>query len=70
MSHTLTIRLPKGLATWLEDTAARLGVSQGRLVRDELERAKSRGAGKPFMRLAGSVRGPRDLSARKGFSRS
>lgn len=68
MSHTLTIRLSKELADWLEETSARTGVSQGRLVRDQLERARAGGGGRSFMRLAGRVRGPRNLSARKGFS--
>jgi hypothetical protein len=35
-----------------------------------LERARAAGSGRPFMRLAGSVRGPKDLSTRKGFSPS
>ena len=69
MSHTLTIRLTNELAAWLEETAARTGVSQGRIVREQLERAKSGGPVRPFMRLAGSIKGPRDLSSRKGFSR-
>lgn len=69
MSHTLTIRLDKDLANWLEAESNRTGVPQGKIVREELERArKSRGA-RPFMRLAGTVDGPRDLSRRKGFSR-
>jgi len=68
MSHTLTIRLEKDLAEWLEDEAAKTGVSQGRIVREQLEKARAASA-QPFMRLAGSVRGPRDLSTRKGFSR-
>jgi hypothetical protein len=70
MGQTITIRLTKELAEWLAQTAAETGVSQGRLVRDQLERAKAAAAKQAFMRLAGTVRGPRDLSARKGFSRS
>jgi predicted transcriptional regulator len=69
MSHTITIRLSKDLAAWLERVAAETGVSQGRLVRDQLERARAN-APRSFMRLAGSVRGPKDLSRRKGFSRA
>jgi hypothetical protein len=69
MGHTITIRLTKELAQWLEETAARTGVSQGRIVRDQLERARSGGGDRRFLRLAGSVKGARDLSARKGFSR-
>jgi predicted DNA-binding ribbon-helix-helix protein len=68
MSHTITIRLNKELATWLEETAARSGVSQGQLVREQLEKAKAAGARQSFMRLAGAMRGPKDLSQRKGYS--
>lgn len=69
MSHTITVRLTKELAAWLGQEAAQTGVSQGKIVRDQLDQARSRGARQSFMRLAGSVRGPRDLSARQGFSR-
>jgi hypothetical protein len=70
MSHTITIRINKELADWLEQTAAKTGVSQGRLVREQLEKARTNTSAKTFMRLAGSVRGlPRNLSTRKGFSR-
>jgi hypothetical protein len=67
MSKTITVRLGKELAAWLGDVAARTGVPQGKIVRDQLERAKA-GGSPSFMRLAGRVRGPRDLSSRKGFS--
>jgi len=70
MGLTLTIRLSKELAAWLETTAAKSGVSQGKLVRDQLEKARANSGAQAFMRLAGTVRGPKDLSARKGFSRS
>jgi hypothetical protein len=68
MSHTITVRLDKELAAWLEETAARTGVSQGRIIREELERARA-GSRRSFLRLAGTVSGARDLSSRKGFSR-
>lgn len=68
MGHTLTVRLDKNLAAWLEAEAARTGVSQGKIVRDELERARKTRGSKPFMRLAGTIDGPKDLSQRKGFS--
>jgi hypothetical protein len=71
MSHTITVRLNKGLAEWLAGTAARTGVPQGKVIRDQLEKAKASAGGQPYMRLAGSIRGlPKDLSRRKGFSRS
>jgi len=69
MSRTITVRLDKDLADWLEETAKRSGLSQGKLVRDRLEEARSSGAMQGFMRLAGSVKGPKDLSHRKGFTR-
>ena len=69
MSHTITIRLSEDMAAWLEHAAAKTGVSQGKIVRDQLERARASSSRQSFMRLAGSVRGPRDLSSRKGFSR-
>ena len=70
MSHTITVRLSKNLATWLEETAVQLGVSQGQFIREQLEKAKARDSGRSFMRLAGAVRGPKKLSTRRGFSRS
>ena len=70
MSQTITVRLTKELAAWLEHAAATTGVSQGRIVRDQLEKARTSRPGQSFMRLAGVVRGPRDLSTRRGFSRS
>ena len=69
MSHTITVRLTHELAEWLEETAARTGISQGQLVREQIEKAKAATASRAFLRLAGSVRGPRDLSRRKGFSK-
>ena len=70
MSHTITVRLSKEIAEWLDSVSARTGLSQGKIIRDQLERARSADSGKSFLRLAGIVRGPRELSARKGFSRS
>ncbi len=70
MGHTITVRLNEELAEWLERESRRTGVSQGRIVRDQLERAKASASAQSFMRLAGVVRGgPRDVSTRKGFSR-
>ena len=69
MSNTLTIRLPEELLEWLRDTSERTGVPVGRLVRDQLETAKSDAGNQRFMRHAGTFTGPKDLSARKGYSR-
>jgi hypothetical protein len=69
MGHTLTIRLDKDLAQWLEAESAKTGLSQGRIVREQLEKARATSE-KPWMRLAGSIRGgPPDVSTRKGFSK-
>ena len=70
MGHTITVRLTKDLAEWLDETARRAGVPMGRIVREELERARAASARQSFLRLAGSVRGPWDLSSRKGFTRA
>ena len=64
----MTVRLDKTLADWLEEESRKTGESQGKIVRDQLERAKA-SSRQSFMRLAGSTRGPKDLSRRKGFSR-
>ena len=70
MGHTLTVRLDADLAAWLEQEAEQSGVSQGKIVRDELEQARARASAQSFMRLAGAIRGgPKDVSSRKGFSR-
>ncbi len=71
MSHSITVRLDEELASWLEKTAQQTGLSQGQVVRNQLVMAKAANANRAFMKLAGTVRGlPRNLSSRKGFSRS
>jgi len=67
MSNTLTIRLPADLAEWLDQASQRTGVPKGRIVREELSKART-SARQPFLRLAGTVAGPSNLSRRKGFS--
>jgi predicted DNA-binding protein len=68
MGNTITVRLPDHLAEWLEQTARKTGVPKGHIVREELERAKN--SEEPaFLRWAGAIAGPSDLSQRKGFSR-
>ena len=69
MRNTISVRLPDDLAEWLSSTARRTGVAKGRIVRQQLENARS-GEKRPFLRLAGAVSGPADLSKRKGFSRT
>ena len=70
MGNTITVRLSKELAEWLEAAASKTGVAQGKIIRDQLEKAKAGDSSRPYMRLAGAVRGPKDLSRRKGFTRS
>ena len=68
MSNTITVRLPEDLAEWLSFTARRTGVPKGQIIREEIEKARN-SEKRPFLRLAGAVDGPADLSTRKGFSR-
>ncbi len=70
MSQTITVRLSKELAVWLQHAAAKTGVPQGKIIRDQLESARASSSRQSFMRLAGAVRGPKGLSSRKGFSRA
>jgi hypothetical protein len=70
MSHTITVRIQGTLAEWLDQQSAKSGESKGKIIRDQLERARTDAAAKPFMRLAGTIRGSRNLSRRRGFSRT
>jgi Ribbon-helix-helix domain len=69
MSNTLTIRLPEEMLAWLKETSRQTGIPVGRLIREQLESAKAQGGKPPFMRHAGTMSGPPDLSSRKGYSR-
>jgi hypothetical protein len=68
MSNRIMIRIPDDLAQWLDETARKSGLPKGRIVRNELEKARKAGS-QPFLRLAGTVAGPANLSTRKSFSR-
>lgn len=68
MSNTVTVRLPPDLANWLAAAARRRGVPRGRIIKDQLEQARKNASHQAFMKLAGMVRGPKNLSSRKGFS--
>jgi predicted DNA-binding protein len=70
MSHTITVRLQDELADWLEKTARKTGVPAGRIVREQLEKAQKASGDQKFLRLAGKIRGPADLSSREGFGRA
>jgi Ribbon-helix-helix protein, copG family len=69
MGHTLSIRINDDLDAWIEETAQKRGISKGKLIRNQLELGRKRAGERAFMRLAGAVSGPKDLSARKGFSK-
>ena len=68
MRNTITVRLPDDLAEWLTETSQKTGIPQGRIVRQQLEKARA-GKSRSFLKLAGSISGPANLSARKGFSK-
>ncbi|MCP5110393.1 MAG: ribbon-helix-helix domain-containing protein [bacterium] len=68
MRTTITVRLPDDLAEWLSETARNTGLPVSRIVRDQLERARNQHDNRPYLRHAGAVSGPPDLSSRKGFS--
>jgi hypothetical protein len=61
--------MPDDLARWLAETSRKTGIPVGRLIREQLEKARKEENEPAFMRYAGTVEGPRDLSAKKGFSR-
>lgn len=65
----LTLRVPQELADWLAEESRRTGIPIGRLVREQIEKARAGRGSRSFMRHAGVLAGPRDLSSRKGFSR-
>lgn len=70
MSHTISVRLTTELAEWLEEKSRRTGLPAGRIIRHQLERARSEAGSQRFLRHAGKISGARDLSSRKGFARS
>ncbi len=71
MSHTLTIRLTDELLEWLRERSRQSGIPVGRIIREQIESAKSNGGKQRFLRHAGAIKGGApDLSSRKGFSRS
>lgn len=70
MSHTISVRLTPELAEWLQEKSRRTGLPAGRIIRQQLERARSEVGNQAFLRHAGKISGPQDLSSRKGFARS
>jgi hypothetical protein len=69
MEDTITIRITSDLSAWLKSTSRKTGVPVSKLVRDHLERAKQETGDKPFLRYAGIMSGPPDLSSRKGYAK-
>jgi predicted transcriptional regulator len=69
MSHTITVRLTEELAGWLAETARRTGRPAGRIIREQLEQARAQSGNQRFLRHAGKLSGPADLSSRRGFER-
>jgi hypothetical protein len=45
------------------------GIPKGQFIREQLERVRVNTKQKRFMRLAGVIDGPPDLSSRKGYAR-
>ena len=68
MRNTFSVRLPEDLAEWLEKAAEKAKVSQGSIIREQLEIARA-SEDRPFLRLAGRISGDPNLSTRKGFSK-
>jgi predicted DNA-binding protein len=68
MSHTVSIRIPESMNRRLEERAKRTGRTRSAVVKEALERSLEVEP-KPFMALAGSLDGTRNLSKRKGISK-
>ncbi|MFO0713441.1 MAG: ribbon-helix-helix protein, CopG family [Sandaracinus sp.] len=69
MRETLTVRIDREQAEWLEQTAERTGRSIAAIVREQIDLARRAPAEKRFMRLAGAVEGDAGASQRRGFSK-
>ena len=57
------------LLAWLKEVSRRTGLPVGRIIRQQLESAKSGKGNQRFLQHAGKINGSSDLSSRKGFSR-
>jgi len=68
MSKILSLRLPPDLAAWLSETSRKTGLPAGRIIRQQLERARAEERKQKFLRHAGKISGPKDLSGRRSFS--
>jgi hypothetical protein len=70
MRKTLTIRLGEEQEAWISRLSKQTGRPRGESVRQQIDRAMAEPRAQRFMRLAGTVSGPPDLSRRKGFAPS
>jgi post-segregation antitoxin (ccd killing protein) len=70
MSNTLTVRLPEDLIERLREKSRRSGLPVNRVVRQSLEKTLNKNAEPAWMKYAGTISGPKNLSSRKGYSRS
>jgi hypothetical protein len=68
MNNTITLRLPEDLAQWLDQESKTTGLPKGRIVREQLERLRTKQARQPFLDLAGSIESTPGLSRKKGFN--
>jgi ribbon-helix-helix CopG family protein len=70
MGNTLTVRLPEELLKRLREKSRRTGLTVGRVVRESLESTLGDENEPGWMKYAGTMTGPKNLSSRKGYSRS
>jgi hypothetical protein len=69
MRNRLTIRLSEELNRWLEEEAKSTGLPKGRIVKEPLEKLRTKKVRQPFLDLAGGVDGVPELSSGKGFTK-
>ncbi|MGH9497031.1 MAG: ribbon-helix-helix protein, CopG family [Candidatus Sulfotelmatobacter sp.] len=70
MSNTITVRLPDELIERLRAKSRNTGLPVNRVVRQSLEKTLAENAEPAWMKYAGTMSGPKNLSSRKGYSRS
>jgi len=70
MSNTITLRLPDELLVRLREKSRRIGLPVNRVIKQSIETALANEPEPAWMKYAGTISGPRNLSARKGYSRS
>jgi Ribbon-helix-helix protein, copG family len=70
MGNTVTVRLSEDLLKRLREKSRRTGLPVGRVVRESLESTLGPENEPAWMKYAGTVTGPKNLSSRKGYSGS